>query len=290
MPLLKDNTVIAIIEMSKAKWFVAALVPGLKPQPLKKIDADAPSLLKLLQRWRDEAGQARHTIQRIAVTYEAASNGFWMARWLWARDIEAYAIHPASVAVSREHQRAKKDRLDTEVLMRAFLGWLRCEKRHCSTVAIPTLEKEDARRQCPRAAWHDPIGLAPSPLPEEQCPRPMVPGAHGRRPQSHTQDEDRGAGAQACDCAVGASSPRARCRRASACVWRDGGTWEEESSAHPIGNPKLHMVLGPADVEWARRPGASPTDAHAVMGQRRCGRTHSPRTTRCPAVASGGSI
>ena len=34
-------------------------------------------------------------------------------------------IHAASVAVSREHRRAKTDRLDTELLKRAFLGWLR---------------------------------------------------------------------------------------------------------------------------------------------------------------------
>ena len=122
------------------------LVPGLKRQPLKKIDADAPSLLKLLQRWRDEAGQAGRQIKRIAVAYEAAGDGFWLARWLRARGIEAYAIHPASVAVSREHRRAKTDRLDTELLMRAFLGWLRGEKRHCSMAPIPTLEEEDARR------------------------------------------------------------------------------------------------------------------------------------------------
>ena len=55
-------------------------------------------------------------------------------------------IHPTSVAVSREHRRAKTDRLDTELLMRAFLGWLRGEKRHCSMAAIPTLEEEDAKR------------------------------------------------------------------------------------------------------------------------------------------------
>nr|WP_223217954.1 MULTISPECIES: IS110 family transposase [Mesorhizobium] len=44
------------------------------------------------------------------------------------------------------HRRAKTDRLDAELLMRAFLGWLRGEKRHCSMAAIPTLEDEDARR------------------------------------------------------------------------------------------------------------------------------------------------
>jgi transposase len=142
----QDNTVIAVIEMSKAKWLVAGLVPGLKRQPLKKIDSNAELLLKLLQRWRDEAGRAGHPIQRIAIAYEAAGDGFWLARWLKARGIEAYAIHPASVAVSREHRRAKTDRLDTEQLMRAFLGWLRGEKRHCSMAAIPTLAEEDARR------------------------------------------------------------------------------------------------------------------------------------------------
>ncbi|MBZ9910141.1 MULTISPECIES: hypothetical protein [Mesorhizobium] len=71
--LKQDNTIIAVIEMSKAKWRVAALVRGLKRQPLKKLDADAPALLKLLQRWRDEAGRAGHTVKRIAVAYEAAA-------------------------------------------------------------------------------------------------------------------------------------------------------------------------------------------------------------------------
>ncbi|MFD1985551.1 transposase [Mesorhizobium newzealandense] len=144
--LEQDNTIIAVTEMSKAKWLVAGLVPGLKRQPLKKLDADAPALLKLLQRWRDEADRAGHTVQRIAVAYEAAGDGFWLARWLRAHGIEAYAIHPSSVPVSREHRRAKTDRLDSELLMRAFLGWLRGEKRHCSMAAIPTLEEEDARR------------------------------------------------------------------------------------------------------------------------------------------------
>ena len=37
-------------------------------------------------------------------------------------------IHVASVAVSREHRRAKTERLDSELLKRAFLGWLRGER------------------------------------------------------------------------------------------------------------------------------------------------------------------
>jgi transposase len=144
--LEQDNTIIAVIEMSQLKWLVAAVVPGVKRQPLKKLDADEEAVLKLLHRWRNEAGQAGHQIKRIVVAYEAGRDGFWLARWLRARDVETYVIHPSSVAVSREHRRAKTDRLDTELLMRAFLGWLRGEKRHCSMAAIPTIEEEDARR------------------------------------------------------------------------------------------------------------------------------------------------
>ena len=99
-----------------------------------------------MHRWRREAGQAGRNIKRIVVAFEAGRDGFWLARWLRARDVEVYVIHPTSIAVSREHRRAKTDRLDTELLMRVFLGWLRGEKRHCSMVAIPTIAEEDARR------------------------------------------------------------------------------------------------------------------------------------------------
>ena len=102
--------------------------------------------MQLLNRWRKEAAQAGHTIKRIAVAYEAGRDGFWLARWLRAREIEVYVIHPSSVPVSREHRRAKTDRLDTELLKRAFLGWLRGEPKHCSMAAIPTVEDEDAKR------------------------------------------------------------------------------------------------------------------------------------------------
>ena len=53
---------------------------------------------------------------RIALAFEAGRDGFWLARWLRARGVEAHVIHASSVAVSREHRRAKTDRLDTELL------------------------------------------------------------------------------------------------------------------------------------------------------------------------------
>jgi transposase len=144
--LEQDATLIAVIEMGQSSWLVAGVVPGIERQPLKKLAADPDGLLQLLHRWRNEAVQAGRTIKRIAVAYEAGRDGFWLARWLRAREIEAYVIHASSVPVSREHRRAKTDRLDTELLKRAFLGWLRGEPKHCSMAAIPTLEDEDARR------------------------------------------------------------------------------------------------------------------------------------------------
>jgi transposase len=62
---------------------------------------------------------AAAAITRIALAFEAGRDGFWLARWLEAHGVEAHVIHPSSVAVSREHRRAKTDRLDTELLTRA---------------------------------------------------------------------------------------------------------------------------------------------------------------------------
>lgn len=144
--LEQDTTVVAVVEMSQSSWLVAGIVPGVVRHPLKKLAPDEAALLALLRRWHDEATRAGRRITRIAVAYEAGRDGFWLARWLRARGVEAHVIHPVSVAVSREHRRAKTDRLDTALLERAFLGWLRCEPDHCSMVAIPTLEAEDAKR------------------------------------------------------------------------------------------------------------------------------------------------
>src|SRR6185437_12652737 len=146
LALDQNSTVIAVVEMSRSNWLVAGVIPGVDRQPLKKLEPDEEDLLHLLRRWQDEATRAGRTINRMAVAFEAGRDGFWLARWLRARGIEAYVIHPASIPVSREHRRAKTDRLDTELLKRAFLGWLRGEPNHCSMAAVPTLEQEDAKR------------------------------------------------------------------------------------------------------------------------------------------------
>src|SRR3954467_3536955 len=106
-----DSTLIAVIEMGKSSWLVAGLMPGIDRQPLKKLAVDEVALLKLLNRWRTETEQTGRKIKRIAVAFEAGRDGFWLARWLRARGIEAHVIHPSSVAVPREHRRAQTGRL-----------------------------------------------------------------------------------------------------------------------------------------------------------------------------------
>jgi transposase len=142
----QNSTIIAVVELSQSSWLVAGMLPGIERQPRQKLEPSPERLLGLLHRWRDEAVRAGRTITRIAVAFEAGRDGFWLARWLEGRGVEAHVIHPSSVAVSREHRRAKTDRLDTELLKRGFLGWLRGERGHCSMARVPTIAEEDAKR------------------------------------------------------------------------------------------------------------------------------------------------
>ena len=140
------STIVSVVELSSKNWLAAATVPGVKRQPRKNLPCNPHGLLTQIERWRAEAVKAGHEIERIVVAFEAGRDGVWLARFLRARGIEAHVIHAASIPVSREHKRPKTDRLDTEMLMRALLGWLRGEARHCRMVQIPTLEAEDAKR------------------------------------------------------------------------------------------------------------------------------------------------
>ena len=98
----ENSTLIAVIEMSQLSWLVDGMIPGVERHPTKKLEPDEAGLLRLLHRWRAEAEKAGRTIARIAVAFEARRDGFWLARCLRMRDVEAYVIHPNSIAVSRD--------------------------------------------------------------------------------------------------------------------------------------------------------------------------------------------
>jgi transposase len=140
------STIAIVVELSSKSWLAAGAVPGVKRQPRKKLSTDPHGLLAQIGRWHAEAVKAGQEIKRIVVAFEAGRDGAWLARFLEERGIEVYVIHAASIPVPREHKRPKTDRLDTEMLMRALLGWLRGEPRHCRMAQIPSLEQEDAKR------------------------------------------------------------------------------------------------------------------------------------------------
>jgi hypothetical protein len=74
---------------------IQALLHSLKPSTHRAGAITAPlTLLPLLRRWSDEATKAGRVIARTVVAFEAGRDGFWLARWLPARGIEAHVIHP----------------------------------------------------------------------------------------------------------------------------------------------------------------------------------------------------
>ena len=178
----QNSTIIAVIEMSQSSWLVAGMLPGIERQPRKKLEPNPERLLALLHRWRDEAVGAGRTITRIALAFEAGRDGFWLARWLAARGVEAHVIHASSLAVSREHRRAKTDRLDTELLKRGFLGWLRGERGHCSMARVPTIAEEDAKRPNRERECGGPPSVSQPCTPRRACRCRQTPWRPGPMP------------------------------------------------------------------------------------------------------------
>jgi transposase len=96
----QNSTLVAVVELSLNDWLAAGFLAGDTTRRLKKLPADPDRLLKHLLRWREEAAKSGRAISRIVVAFEAGRDGFWLARWLRARGVEAYVIH-ASIAAPR---------------------------------------------------------------------------------------------------------------------------------------------------------------------------------------------
>jgi transposase len=90
--LAQDSTIIAVVELSQSSWLVAGVLPGIERQPQKKLEPSAERLLGLLHCWRVEAVRAGKEITRIALAFETGRDGFWLARWLNARGVEAHVM------------------------------------------------------------------------------------------------------------------------------------------------------------------------------------------------------
>lgn len=141
-----DSTLVLALETSGTAWDLGAVVPGVDRRPKKRFEARAvKDLLAQIEKLKGDAQRSGRTVTRVVLTYEAGRDGFWLARDLQARGIEVHVMQPSSVAVERKKRRAKTDRLDLDMLLGAFLRWLRGEPRACTMVRVPSIEEEDAR-------------------------------------------------------------------------------------------------------------------------------------------------
>ena len=142
-----ERTLVLAIEVSNKSWVLAAQVPGLPHTKAKRtIDPEAEALLAAIAGYRARAAATGRSIERVIAVYEAGWSGFWLARWLMRHGVEVYVIQPSSVPVDRRMRRAKSDGIDSELLLRTLLAWLRGEPRVCSMVPVPDEADEDARR------------------------------------------------------------------------------------------------------------------------------------------------
>jgi transposase len=119
------------LELSKSCWLLAIHYPD-RPQPsLYRIKGgDAEGLMAQLLISRDRCAKSTGEVPSIVLCYEVGYDAFWLARFLIARGVECLVVDPASLQVNRRGRRAKTDRIDVGMLLRALIGWCRGE-RHC---------------------------------------------------------------------------------------------------------------------------------------------------------------
>ena len=139
--------VFVAMELSKTSWLLAAQSsPSGKASSHKLDGGDIAGLLALLRRLQARERRAEGEEVRVVLAHEAGYDGFWLQRRLAAEGIACWVMDPGSLQVDRRARRAKTDRLDAAMLLRALVAWCRGDRAACRMVQVPSLEREDARR------------------------------------------------------------------------------------------------------------------------------------------------
>ena len=144
----RDRAVVFVaMELSKTSWLLAARAsPSGKTSSHRLNGGDVAGLLALLRRLQArEQREGGHDVE-VILGYEAGYDGFWLQRRLSAEGITCWVMDPGSLQVDRRARRAKTDRLDAAMLLRALMAWCRGDRAVCSMVQVPSVEREDARR------------------------------------------------------------------------------------------------------------------------------------------------
>ena len=146
--VLDGVAVFVAIELSKSAWlFAAQASPSGKTSSHRLESGDITGLLTLLRRLQARERQAcGGGAVQVVVGYEAGYDGFWLQRRLAAEGITCWVMDPGSLQVNRRARRAKTDRLDAAMLLRALIAWCRGDRAACHMVQVPSVAREDARR------------------------------------------------------------------------------------------------------------------------------------------------
>ncbi len=142
-----DVVVFVALELSKSAWLLAAQAsPSGKTSSHRLEGGDVAGLLSFLRRLQAREHRASGREVGIVLGYEAGYDGFWLQRRLAAEGITCWVMDPGSLQVDRKARRAKTDRLDAAMLLRALMAWCRGDQAACRMVQVPSVEREDARR------------------------------------------------------------------------------------------------------------------------------------------------
>ena len=146
---LDGVAVFVAVELSKLAWLLAARAsPSGKTSSHRLESGDITGLLALLRRLqaRERQTYGGGAVQ-IVVGYEAGYDGFWLQRRLAAEGDHLRGDGSRQPAGhNRRARRAKTDRLDAAMLLRALIAWCRGDRAACHMVQVPSVAREDARR------------------------------------------------------------------------------------------------------------------------------------------------
>jgi transposase len=107
---------------------------------------DTEGLMPKLMAARDRYAKGAARRRRSCFATEAGYDAFWLARFLKAPGIECLVVDAASMQVNRRARRAKTDRIDVGMLLRALIAWGQGDRHVWSVVRVPSVDEEDLRR------------------------------------------------------------------------------------------------------------------------------------------------
>ena len=143
-----DMILAVSLELATKSWKLGLQDGNRENAAIKSVSADEPAVR--FQQVIDEIGKIKAKWNlpddvRTVVLYEAGQDGFWIARALMERGVEAVICDPASLQVTRQARRAKTDRLDAIKLVAVLRRWLGGDRDCMRVIRMPSVEAEAER-------------------------------------------------------------------------------------------------------------------------------------------------